>query len=392
MSSRPALIGLGLVAVALPAAVMGRRLGPVVEFVHDALPVLSSLGQRVGGWAAAVGTAVLGTVLSGRRRLPSPPDAPIVPAALVPLAERVAATSATVMLRGESGVGKEVLARTIHAASPRRDGPFVKVNCAAVPATLLESEFFGHERGAFTGAVGRQRGRFEMAQGGTLFLDEVGELPGEVQAKLLHVLQDGQFFRVGGTEPLVADVRIIAATNRDLEAAVAAGEFRADLYYRLNVVELRVPPLRERPEDVAILAEHFRRRFNAEYGRHVEIRPETLALFTRYAWPGNIRELENYVRRIVVLESDEAVAAELRERLGEVAVPADGPDVGGLKNVAREAARAAERAAILAVLERTRWNRLRTARVLGISYRALLYKLQAYGLTRPDRRARDSAA
>jgi transcriptional regulator with PAS, ATPase and Fis domain len=383
------LVGLGVLALALPALVLGRRLGTAVEIVQDALPLIPALARKVSGWTGALGPAVLGAVLSGRRQPAPQPDAPIVPASVAALARRVAATPATVLLRGESGVGKEAVARMIHALSARRAGPFVKVNCAAVPASLLESEFFGHERGAFTGAVARQRGRFEQAQGGTLFLDEVGELPSEVQAKLLHVLQDGRFARVGGTESLAADVRIVAATNRDLEAAVASGEFRADLYYRLNVVEIRVPPLRDRPADIVPLVEYFLQRFNAEYGRAVAMGPETLRLFRRYPWPGNVRELENYVRRVVVLDGDEPVAAELRVRLGEPAASPRAGDPDGLKAVARQAARAAERAAILAVLERTRWNRLRAARALGISYRALLYKLQAYGLGRADR---DSAA
>ncbi len=214
---------------------------------------------------------------------------------------QVAPTTATALIRGESGVGKELVARAIHAMSPRVDGPFVKVNCAALPGALLESELFGHEKGAFTGAFSQKPGQFEYANQGTICLDEIGELPRELQAKLLHVIQDLQFSRVGGREVIRADVRIVATTNRDLEAAMSAGEFREDLYYRLNVVEILVPPLRERREAIPFLAELFLGRFNREYDREVHLTPEDAKMLNEHSWPGNVRELENAIRRLVVM-------------------------------------------------------------------------------------------
>ena len=235
--------------------------------------------------------------------------------ALVEMVREVARTDATVLIRGESGVGKNVVARAIHAASARRTGPFVLVNCAALPAELLESELFGHEKGAFTGAYRLKPGRFEFAGGGTLCLDEIGEMPRVLQAKLLHVLQDLQFSRIGGREMIRADVRVIATTNRDLEVAMRNGEFREDLYYRLNVVEIHVPPLRERPEAIAGLARSFLERYNSQYARDVSLPPETVALMGTYPWPGNIRELENFIRRLVVLGDPQRAHRDLLDRL-----------------------------------------------------------------------------
>src|SRR5512145_2329512 len=209
------------------------------------------------------------------------------------LVAKVAATNTTVLLRGESGVGKEVVARAIHKASPRAGKQFLKVNCAALPGELLESELFGHEKGAFTGAYRQKPGKFESADDGTLLLDEIGEMPLRLQAKLLHVLQDGEFSRVGGEKIIDTDVRLIAATNRDLEASMRVHQFREDLYYRLNVIEIRIPPLRERREEIPLLVEEFRRRFNAQYGRVVDIPPDSLRVCMEYHWPGNVRELEN---------------------------------------------------------------------------------------------------
>src|SRR6266850_5002125 len=217
------------------------------------------------------------------------------------LVAKVAATNTTVLLRGESGVGKEVVGRAIHKASPRATKQFLKVNCAALPSELLESELFGHEKGAFTGAYQRKQGKFEFAQHGTLFLDEIGELPLPLQAKLLHVLQDREFFRIGGRELIQADTRIIASTNRDLQAALRLGQFREDLFYRLNVVEIHVPPLRERREEIPALIEHFLTKFAEEGGRRVEVAEPMMKLFIEYHWPGNVRELENLIRRLVVL-------------------------------------------------------------------------------------------
>src|SRR5438046_3668157 len=226
--------------------------------------------------------------------------------------ENIADTDATVLIRGESGVGKDLVARAIHAASTRRAAPFVKVNCAAIPSELLESELFGHEKGAFTGAHRRKPGQFEYANTGTLFLDEIAELPLALQAKLLHVLQDFRFTRVGGNGVIDVDARVIAATNRDLEQAMARGEFREDLYYRLNVVEIHVPPLRERRQEIPLLVATFLARFNAQYGRQKALAPETLARLMEHPWSGNVRELENAIRRMVVLtEGEQAFAASL---------------------------------------------------------------------------------
>ena len=241
--------------------------------------------------------------------------------------ENIADTDATVLILGESGVGKDVVARTIHTASTRRDGPFVKINCAAIPSELLESELFGHEKGAFTGAHRRKLGQFEYANKGTICLDEIAELPLALQAKLLHVLQDFRFSRVGGHASIDVDTRVIAATNRDLEDAIARGEFREDLYYRLNVVEIRVPPLRERKEEIPLLASWFLSRFNEEHARTKQLSPETMARLTEYSWSGNVRELENVIRRMVVLtdgeEAFETVVA--RSRNGDAAAPRPAP-------------------------------------------------------------------
>jgi two-component system, NtrC family, response regulator AtoC len=309
------------------------------------------------------------------------------------LVSKVAVTNTTVLLRGESGVGKEVVARAIHKASPRAARQLLKVNCAALPGELLESELFGHEKGAFTGAYRQKPGKFEAADGGTLLLDEIGEMPLRLQAKLLHVLQDGEFSRVGGEKIIDTDVRLIAATNRDLEASMRIHQFREDLYYRLNVIEIRIPPLRERREEIPVLVEHFLRTFNAQYGRTVDVPAETLRAFVEYQWPGNIRELENAVKRIVVLGSARPVHLELvgnlngaaRNGAAQPAVVAlearPSPDAPiSLKDIARQAARDAERVAIKEVLDRVHWNRAKAARLLQISYKALLYKIVQCGL------------
>jgi len=320
------------------------------------------------------------------------------------LVAKVAATNTTVLLRGESGVGKEVVARAIHKASPRAHRQFLKVNCAALPGELLESELFGHEKGAFTGAYRQKPGKFEAANGGTLLLDEIGEMPLRLQAKLLHVLQDGEFSRVGGERVICTDVRLIASTNRDLEAAMRAHQFREDLYYRLNVIEIRIPPLRERREEIPGLVDYFLKKFNAQYGRAVDIPPETLRAFIEYHWPGNVRELENAVKRIVVLGSARPVHQEIVSALashggpravGPAAAAAAaavtlGPDtVINLKEIARQAAREAERVAIKEVLDRVHWNRAKAARLLQISYKALLYKIVQCGLVTPEERQRE---
>jgi two-component system response regulator AtoC len=303
--------------------------------------------------------------------------------------DNIADTDAMVLIRGESGVGKDLVARTIHARSTRRNGPFVKVNCAAIPQGLLESELFGHEKGAFTGAHRRKPGQFEYAQGGTIYLDEIAELPLALQAKLLHVLQDFRYSRVGGHGSIEVDARIIAATNRDLENAMARGEFREDLYYRLNVVELRIPPLRERAEEIPHLASRFLAAFNEQYGRQKQLSPETLARLARYPWSGNVRELENVIRRMVVLTDGEQAfeAQAARCRNGHAEAPRPGlVGTESLRDIARRGAREAERKALAEVLERVRWNRAEASRILKVSYKTLLHKIAECELTSPQRR------
>ena len=303
------------------------------------------------------------------------------------LVSKVAPTNAAVLLTGESGVGKEVVARAIHQASLRVNNQFLKVNCAALPEELLESELFGHERGAFTGAYRDKPGKFEQAAKGTLMLDEIGEVPVRLQAKLLHILQDGEFARVGGERVLHTDVRVLAATNRDLEQEIRAGRFREDLFYRLNVVEIRIPPLRERRDEIPALVDHFLEKANAQYGRAVDISPSIMQALVEHAWPGNIRELENLVKRTVVMGS----AEQIRRDLAGAAKPAPvapspavataAPDARlDLKAIARQAARDAERIVIAETLERVHWNRVKAARLLQISYKALLYKIVDCGL------------
>ena len=314
--------------------------------------------------------------------------------------EQVADTDATVLILGESGVGKEVVAKALHAASPRGARPFIKVNCAALPSELLESELFGHEKGAFTGAYRRKIGKFELAHGGTICLDEIGDMPIALQAKLLQILQDHEFTRVGGSSVLHVDVRVIAATNRNLELAVRSRHFREDLYYRLKVVTIHVPPLRERKEEIPILARDFVRRFNEENGRSVTLSPESLRLLGEYSWPGNIRELENMMKRVVVLESEELLGEELQSLMSDPEVEAQAAPAAEavvrelnppvtLRELARRAALDAQRMAIRDVLERVHWNRAEAARVLNISYKALLYKMDQCGLGR--KRPRPSA-
>jgi two-component system, NtrC family, response regulator AtoC len=302
------------------------------------------------------------------------------------IVDTVADTDATVLIRGESGVGKDLIARALHAASRRRAGPFVKVNSAAIPGGLLESELFGHERGAFTGADRRKPGQFEFAGQGTLYLDEVAELPLTLQAKLLHVLQDFQFVRVGGDRTITVDVRVIAATNVDLDDAMAQSRFRRDLYYRLNMVEIRVPPLRERPEEIPVLAAWFVDKFNTRYQRRARLTPQTLARLQSYRWPGNIRELENAMRRLVMFDdADRAlVGVDARDRAGLDGVVAASSE--GLREIARRGARDAGRRALADVLERVRWNRAEASRILKVSYKTLLNRVAEFGLAPPEQR------
>ena len=357
------------------------------------------------------------------------------------LIDRVADTDVTVLIRGESGTGKELVARAVHAASPRRNRTFVKVNCAALPTELLESELFGFEKGAFTGAIQHKPGKFEFANHGTMFLDEIGDMSFPLQAKLLQALQDGEFSRLGGKSDVRVDVRVITATNCDLESAVAAGRFREDLYFRLNVVTITIPPLRERREEIALLTDHFVKKYSVQYNKPFPgITSELSHLFMEYEWPGNVRQLENMIKRMVVLGSETPIIHELRQPAmlhqwtqpvappvpHPAAVPAQPPAVPAavassglaaasapiasaatigaapkglngtarstapaaatatgtvsLKDIARSAAREAERELILRMLTRTRWNRKEAAENLGISYKALLYKIKENGL------------
>ena len=338
------------------------------------------------------------------------------------LIARVADTDVTVLVRGESGTGKELVARAIHEASPRRHKTFVKVNCAALPSELLESELFGFERGAFTGAIQQKPGKFEFAHEGTMFLDEISEIHRPLQSKLLQVLQDGEFARLGGRRDVRVDVRIVAATNRDLESAVAEGYFREDLFFRLNVVCITLPPLRQRRDEIGVLTNIFLEHYSEHYNRpRIALSEETLQLFNEYEWPGNVRELENLIKRAVVLGSEDSIRQELSEAIGSrrrlpgpipalqprpaeataspIAAPglpasrsaaassatpiteaamADVPAAltGSLKDIARHAAREAERELIYRTLQQTRWNRREAAEILGVSYKALLYKIK----------------
>ena len=290
----------------------------------------------------------------------------------------------TVLVTGETGTGKELIARAVHHFSSRREGPFVKVNCAAMPRELLESELFGYERGAFTGAHKLKIGKFEAAHRGTIFLDEIGDLHPALQAKLLHVLQDGEFSRIGAKSTLSVDVRVLAATNQDLERAVAAGRFRDDLYYRLNVVHMFVPPLRERVAEIPLLANYFVDRYAKLYRRDgFIIPPVAMERLMRHPFPGNVRELENLIKRMIVLDDPYMMRTPLPDNGpggARLSTPSPTPPEPSLKEIARRASREAEREAISKMLERTSWNRVRAARALRISYRALLYKIKEAGL------------
>jgi two-component system response regulator AtoC len=341
--------------------------------------------------------------------------------------QRVADTDVTVLIRGESGTGKELVARALYASSLRRDKPFVKVNCAALPTELLESELFGFERGAFTGAIQHKPGKFEFANHGTMFLDEIGDMSFPLQAKLLQVLQDGEFSRLGGKHDVHVDVRVIAATNKDLEQAVADGQFREDLFFRLNVVSISMPPLRERREEIPLLCDYFLKKYSVQYNKpYTELSADTMQLFMEYDWPGNVRELENLIKRTVVLGSEAPIKKEISQVIamaahrvvhppaplsvvshpsaartssaapagvGSHGAPPSGPmtpaalasaaaEAGNysLKDISRTAAREAERELIFKMLQQTRWNRKETAEILGISYKALLYKIKENGL------------
>ena len=360
--------------------------------------------------------------MAGPRRGPPADFISVSPAmmGIWDMVDRVAETDVPVLILGESGVGKEGIARALHERSPRHGKPFVKINCAALPSELLESELFGHERGAFTGATSEKPGKFELADKGTIFLDEIGEMHPALQAKLLQVLQDEEYYRVGGKRPLRADARVVVATNRVLEEELARGNFREDLYYRLNVVSVHVPPLRDRKEDVPHLIEHFRRKYGSKYKQGaMELSPDVTRRLLEYDYPGNVRELENLVRRLVVLRDERFVLDELKAtqarrpalqpalQMGSAggalppanqqrfeAPPSHPPppavptmlgsaETVSLKEIARQAALRAEREAISAMLARTNWNKRKAAARLQISYKALLYKIKDCGLTDP---------
>jgi DNA-binding NtrC family response regulator len=381
--------------------------------------VLCHVGQDVAGLVRAIAAermacqvvacgpedaaaeAVAAVRAGARDYLPLPPDAELIAAmleaaagegagpsgpiardpaivAVLGRAAQVARAEASVLITGESGTGKEVLARYIHAQSRRAGGPFVALNCAALPESLLESELFGHEKGAFSGAVATRRGRFEQAEGGTLLLDEIGEMDLRLQAKLLRAIQEKEVDRLGGTRPVKLDVRILAATNRDLQAEIRGGRFREDLYFRLDVLRLRMPPLRERPRDILPLAEHFARRFAQANGLpHRPLSAAALALLAAHCWPGNVRELENAVHRAVLLADGDEIGSEAIEltQAGQPAAPAASAGVAGLVGRSIEDV---ERDLILGTLTHCLGNRTRAAEVLGISIRALRNKLQDY--------------
>ena len=301
--------------------------------------------------------------------------------------QRIAASESTVLLLGESGTGKELFARAIHQLSVRSPHAFVALNCAAMPEGLIENELFGHEKGAFTGANQRQLGKFELANRGTIFLDEIGELPVGVQSKLLRVLEEHVVERLGSTMALQLDVRVIAATNRDLEKAVEAGGFRRDLYYRLAVFPIRIPPLRDRGEDVVLIAEHFVEHFRRELKKpRLSLAPDAMAALRAHLWPGNVRELQNTIERAAILHDAEVTAADLQlsANLSAAAAVSLGDHAfdmeGSLPEVSAQASRTIEKAKIEATLRECRWNKGAAAERLGISYKTLLNKIHAYGL------------
>jgi two-component system, NtrC family, response regulator AtoC len=310
---------------------------------------------------------------------------------------QIAPVDVPVFISGESGVGKEVVARMIHLRSMRRQLPFIKVNCAALPGELLESELFGYDQGAFTGAVRSKPGKFELANKGTIFLDEIAEMSPHLQAKLLHVLQDGQYSRLGARSVVNVDVRVLAATNMDVKEAMRTGRFREDLYYRLNVLSIHIPPLRERTSEIPLLFRHFLVKYAEKYQKPaVEPSKHLLEAALRYAWPGNLRELENFVKRYVILEDDEGSFRELVEMTGQQhrTAPREEPVVPkeqGLKALVRGLKDEAEMEAIADALDKTNWCRKDAAKMLGISYKALLYKMRQFNLD-SGRGSRNAAA
>ena len=378
----------------------------MIDVVCDVAALFASLtAERISvpvvacGVGADVPAAVAAIEAGAKEYIPLPPDAELIAAVLaaiaedrsavlhadpamakvVALADKVAQSDASVLITGESGTGKEVLARHLHAASRRARGRFVAVNCAAIPETLLETELFGHEKGAFTGAVARRVGRFEEAHGGTLLLDEISEMDVRLQAKLLRAIQEREIDRIGGTKPVKVDVRLIATSNRNLAEAVAAGRFRQDLYFRLNVVALRIPPLRERPADIGLLADHFAARFAKENGLPArKISAEAGRLLASHAWPGNVRELENIIHRAVLLAGGNEIGAEaidLPAAANASSTAARGASAAPVGSTLAEV----ERELILSTLSHCLGNRTHAATILGISIRTMRNKLRQYG-------------
>jgi len=302
--------------------------------------------------------------------------------------DMAATANIPVLLQGESGTGKEILARYIHLRSPWGNGAFVKVNCPAIPGTLLESEMFGYQKGAFTGAYTSKPGRVELAHRGTLFLDEIADLDFSLQAKLLQLLQDGQFSRIGASEDRQVEVRVVCATNKELEKEIKTGTFRQDLFYRINVITIELPSLQQRLGDLPVLVDHLLLKYSEKYGRPAPpLSKHTLRLLQKYHWPGNIRELENVIKRYVVVGQEDAIIKSLENDPAETFNPEDVPVDGviKLKEVTRQAVKQIERKIILKTLEAHRWNRQSTARALSISYAALLYKMREAGV--PPRRS-----
>jgi two-component system response regulator AtoC len=303
------------------------------------------------------------------------------------LVEQVADSELTVLIRGESGTGKEIVARMLHSLSSRRNEPFIKVNCAALPRDLLEAELFGYEKGAFTGAHKTKPGRFEIANKGTIFLDEIGDLPLELQSKLLQVLEQHEFMRVGGVKTIKVDVRIVCATNRDLEKALEEKALRDDLYYRLNEIIINISPLRGRKEDIPLLIEYFLKRYNTLYNKNYsKLSTNALKILEKYNWPGNVRQLENLIKQIVVRENENIIYETLKEQpsvtpeQNEQTPTLSIEETYSLKKRVGEAVASEERRLIAQVLNKTNWNRRKAAEILKISYRSLLYKIKEYTL------------
>jgi len=304
--------------------------------------------------------------------------------------DQIANTDVTVLIQGESGVGKEVVAHSIHLNSFRREKPFVKVNCAALPQELLESELFGYEKGAFTGAYRQKPGKFELANGGTIFLDEISEMSISLQGKLLQVLQDREFSRLGGKKDIRVDVRVLIATNKNIEEGVKNGRFREDLYYRLNVVNITIPPLRERREEIPIFVEYFLDKFSKKYQKKANsLSDKMMEVFSQHHWLGNVRELENVIQRLIVLGNEKAIIEELTPGIKIDSIPGQKNKMvptkkswPSLKEVYRNATKKAESEIILKALETTNWNRKKAANILEINYKTLLYKIKECGLDR----------